>query len=435
MNLFVTLIFKQLNTFIKNTFTSFFILFAINLNSQSLEESFKKISLKNNMMGGSLVVFCNNKIIENHAVGKSNFESNLNMQVDSKYRIASISKTITAIAIMQLLDKKLINLDDDISSILGYKIINPFYPDSLINIRMLLSHTSSIIDGSLYDKFLFSTVNDNPIPNLSELVTKGGKYYTLDQFKNKNPGSYFNYSNLNYIILGTIIEKVSHQRFDIYCKKNIIEPLRLDASFNVNDLKNISKLAVIYRKKNNIWSPEVDNYKGIQPSFKNLSKYVIGSNGGRFGPQGGFRCSAEDLAKIFITIMNKGTYSNVRILSETSCDLMLADEWTYNGKNGDNYDGLFRSWGLGIHRVTSKSKNDIVFSDSKLMFGHAGEAYGLVSDAYFDKRENIGVVFLTNGIGSGYKTNKVSKFYTVENEIFKAVSDYININKCSKSKK
>ena len=151
---------------------------------------------------------------------------------------------------------------------------------------MLLSHTSTIIDGTTYSSFLDATVNNNPIPNLSELLTTSGAYYTSGQFNNTVPGTYFNYSNINYVILGTIVEKISNTRFDVYCKQNISMPLGIDASFNVNDLVDIDQLAVLYRKPNGIWTPQADNYQGIQPVFNNLNGYIPGTNGGRFGPQG-----------------------------------------------------------------------------------------------------------------------------------------------------
>ena len=401
--------------------------------AQTLTNEFNVISANNDMMGGTLVVFCENGIIENISIGKSDLSRNINSTVDTKYRIASVSKTITAIAVMQLVEQNLLDLDADISNILGYSVQNPNQPTVPITTRMLLSHTSTIIDGTTYSSFLGATVNNNPIPDLSELLTTTGAYYTSGQFNNTVPGTYFNYSNINYVILGTIVEKISNTRFDIYCKQNISMPLGIDASFNVNDLVDIDQLAVLYRKPNGIWTPQADNYQGIQPVFNNLIGYIPGTNGGRFGPQGGFRCSGQDLAKIFLVLMNKGNFNGDTLLSESSCNAMFANEWTYNGSNGNNYYGLFRSWGLGIHRITSTPGNDIALPGSISMLGHTGEAYGLVSDAYFDTIRKVGFVFMNNGIGIGYQTNNNSIFYTIEQEIFAAIENYGNIISCSQT--
>ena len=401
-----------------------------NLFAQNLENAFINIATSNDMMGGSLVVFCENGIVENIAIGKSDNTRNINMTTSTKYRIASISKTITAIAAMQLVEQNLLDLDEDISTILGFSVQNPNHPSAAITTRMLLSHTSTIIDGTTYNNFLGATVNNNPIPNLSSILTVGGTYYVASQFNNTVPGTYFNYSNINYVILGTIVEKISNLRFDVYCKQNISDPLGIDASFNVNDLEDIDELAVLYRKPSGVWTAQADNYQGIQPTFNNLGGYVPGTNGGRFGPQGGFRCSAEDLAKIFLVLMNKGTFDGVTLLSESSCNGMFANEWTYNGSNGNNYYGLFRSWGLGIHRIASTPGNDLALSGSTSMLGHTGEAYGLVSDAYFDTIRKVGFVFMNNGVGIGYQTNNNSIFYTVEQEVFSAIENQGNIGVC-----
>lgn len=403
------------------------------VNAQNLPNEFNIISTNNDMMGGTLVVFCENGIIENISIGKSDFSRNINSSVNTKYRIASISKTITAIAVMQLVEQNLLDLDADISSILGYGVQNPNHPTIPITTRMLLSHTSSIIDGTTYSSFMSATINNNPIPNLSEILTSTGTYYTSGQFNNTLPGTYFNYSNINYVILGTIIEKVSNIRFDVYCKQNISIPLGIDASFNVNDLADIDQLATLYRKINGVWTPQADNYQGIQPVFNNLNGYIPGTNGGRFGPQGGFRCSGQDLAKIFLVLMNKGNFNGNTLLSEPSCNAMFANEWTFNGSNGNNYSGLFRSWGLGIHRITSTPGNDIALPGSISMLGHTGEAYGLVSDAYFDTIRKVGFVFMNNGVGINYQTNNNSIFYTIEQEVFAAIENHGNIISCSQT--
>jgi CubicO group peptidase (beta-lactamase class C family) len=397
--------------------------------SQTLESELQDIMTEHDVMGLSVVVFCQNGITKNIALGKSNFNLEEPMHLDSKYRIASISKTITAIAAMQLVEQNQLDLDEDISTILGYNVKNPNFPNSPITTRMLLSHKSSIIDGSTYNSFLGATVNDNPIPNLSELLTPGGTYYTAAQFNNIEPGTYFNYSNANYVILGTIIEKVSKQRFDEYCKSQIFDVLEIDASFNVNHLEDISDVAVLYRKPNGIWTPQIDNYLGVQPEFSNLANYTPGTNGGRFGPQGGLRCSAQDLAKIFLCLMNDGTFEQT-ILTPNSVSQMLENEWTYNGSNGNNYFGLFRSWGLGIHRITSTPGNDIALSGSSQMFGHAGEAYCLVSDAYFDTIRKLGFVFMNNGVGTGYQSNANSVFYTIEQDVFEAIENFGELEVC-----
>jgi CubicO group peptidase (beta-lactamase class C family) len=127
------------------------------------------------------------------------------------YRMASISKTISTIGLMTLFDEKKFLLEQDISSILGFKVRNPNFPDTPITIRSILSHTSSIREGTTYDDFLMYTYNQtNPkkIPNLKELLLPGGKWYSPTLFSTQ-PIGYFAYCNLNFGIAGTLIEILS----------------------------------------------------------------------------------------------------------------------------------------------------------------------------------------------------------------------------------
>lgn len=395
------------------------ILFTISCTQHSdLTTELDEIVEAHDIMGGAVIVFGENELMDAHYFGKADLERDIPVNQDTKFRIASISKTITAIALMQLVEQGRLDLDADISEILGYKVQNPHFPEGAVTVKMLLSHTSSIVDGKTYSPFLQASVNQDSIPDLGEILRSSGSFYDSTQFYNAKPGTYFYYSNLNYVILGTIIEKISNQRFDRYCLQNIFQPLGIDASFNLNDLQNIDELAVLYRKKDGQWLAQADNHQGIQPELSNLENYQIGTNGARFGPQGSLRCSPKDLAQLFMCLFGQDPCP---ILSSESLSNMIADHWTYNGSNGNHYDGLFRSWGLGIHRITSTPAKDEVFSTASSMYGHPGEAYGLVSDLYYDPTSKVGIVFMNNGVGEGYHIDSTSAFYTVEKDVFEAV--------------
>jgi CubicO group peptidase (beta-lactamase class C family) len=331
---------------------------------------------------------------------------------------------------MKLVDQHLISLDTSISAVLGYNVTNPLFPISKITPLMLLSHTSGIIDGSTYSDFLNATYNQNPMPNLSELLTPSGSFYTSDQFIMEPPGSWFNYSNINFIVVATLIEKVTGMRFDEFMRQEILIPMGISVSYNVNHIENLDNLAVLYRKSNGNRVAQANNYQGIQPVFGNLEGYIPGTNGGRFAPQGGLRITATDLSKIFQLLLNHGSHQTTQILSATAVEQMHNDQWTHNGSNGNNYYNLFNSRGLGIHRILNIPQADVVLTGSDAMFGHPGEAYGLVSDAYADTTRNLGLVFVANGCGVDYETNGESAFYTVEKQIFDALNPYADALNC-----
>lgn len=129
---------------------------------------------------------------------------------------------------------------------LGFKLRNPNFPESKITLKQILSHTSSLNDGPYYDDFLTASYNINPPPKTSDLLAFGGKYYSEKNYHLHEPGTYYVYCNMNFGIVGTIIEKISGQRFDIFVKKRIFEKMLLKSTFNVAEVPNINDLAIIY---------------------------------------------------------------------------------------------------------------------------------------------------------------------------------------------
>jgi len=100
--------------------------------------------------GLAVVVVKNNKIIYQQNFGYKNLENKEPLTAESLFRIASISKSFTATALLQLVEQKRISLDDDVSKLIGFTVRNPAYPDKIITLRLLLSHRSSLNDSQGY---------------------------------------------------------------------------------------------------------------------------------------------------------------------------------------------------------------------------------------------------------------------------------------------
>jgi CubicO group peptidase (beta-lactamase class C family) len=397
---------------------------------QNLQTNLQTIFNNNQLMGMSVFVFSeSNDAVYNY--GLKNYSQNLVVDNTTKYRIASISKSFTALGLMKLYDQNLFELDDNISNYLGYSVINPNHPSIPITFRMLLSHTSSLQDGSGYSTFLNATYSQNPIPNISSVLQTNGSYYTSNMWRAEIPGTYFTYSNLNFGLIGTLIEKISNQRFDLFMKNEILNPLGITGSFNIQDLNSINDVATIYRKVGSAWSPQYDNYNGIMPTPPNLSNYVIGSNGVYFAPQGGLRASVTDVSKLLKFIKSNGS-SVSGLISASTLQTMKMVQWADNGSNGDDYYGLFNKWGLGLHYANTNSDDFICNQNTFGNFiGHTGEAYGLISDAFYSENDDVGFVFITNGSWNGYSTNTTS-FYTIEDQVFNILCSHFNQSLSSK---
>ena len=111
-----------------------------------------------NVVGLSVAVVKDGEIIYTHSFGLKDIESNTPLTGQDIFRIASISKSFSATSIMQLAEAKKLSLDDDFSNLVGFKISNPKYPETVITLRMVMSHTSSINDSRGY----FSLDSINP---------------------------------------------------------------------------------------------------------------------------------------------------------------------------------------------------------------------------------------------------------------------------------
>lgn len=394
------------------------------ISEHEIPDELEKIFEDHQLVGMSVAVVYKDSIIFESYHGLSSLEKKTPVHDSTLYRVASISKTVTALAFMQLVEKGLVSLDDDLSELLGYPVRNPHNPDQIITPRMLLSHTSTLKDGNAYNDFLSKTYGNPTPPNIRELITPGSQFYGDNVWIKEMPGDYFTYSNLGYGILGTLIEKISQTRFDRFMKENILDTLKIRGSFHVGDLKDPSNLAVLYRKPKGRWTPQADYYPYGLPDQVKYHPYKPGTNGLIFGPQGGLRISARDLSKILIVLMNEGKYKNIQIVEPETLEEMYQVQWQYNGMNGNNYYNLFNSWGMGIHLVNNLELGDNMLPDQSLK-GHAGEAYGLISDMYFHENPDFGFIFMTNGSAKPFETGERSAFYKLEEEIAGFLFDHI----------
>ena len=208
---------------------------------------------------------------------------------------------------------------------------------------------------------------------------------------------HFQYANINYGIAGTVVERVSGIRFDLFVRENILKHISVGlpevATFNAATIANSSNLGTIFVGKNGKWVENYDYYPtGIIPQ-RNLNGYVIGSNGVIFGPQGGLRASVSHLSNYIRMIANEGvTKEGTRVLASSSVRQMLKPIYQYHGV-GSGSANDFHLYGLGLY-TTSYRVNDMVIPHSTVR-GHIGSAYGLISAYYFWGKYTL--TYIVNG--------------------------------------
>lgn len=315
------------------------------------------------MPGLSVAVVKKGKIIYTHSFGLKNLANKAALSNDDIFRIASISKSFSATSVMQLVEAKKLSLDDDVSKLVGFEVRNPKFPDKVITLKMLMSHTSSLNDKQGY--FTLDVINPAK-------ATDAAKCYN-----DYAPGAGYEYCNLNYNMVGTIIERISGRRFDKYVKTHILDPLGLYGGYEVGALDS-TKFATLYEYDSATQKLNAAA-NAYNPRTEEISHYEMGYSTPIFSPTGGMKISATDLAKYMTMHMCYGKYNGTRIISKKSSKTMQA-------KVSDGEGG----YGLAI-MTTDK------IIPGKIMKGHTGSAYGLYSMMFFQPDEKFGIVVITNG--------------------------------------
>jgi len=316
------------------------------------------------------------------------------LTIDDPVRIASISKLVVALGVMRLVEAGTLDLDRDVSDYLGWRLRNPAFADRPITLRLLLSHRSSLRDGV-----------DYAVPFGVRLEERLAPVEAFDLVN--PPGSHFRYSNLNFPVIASVMERASGERFDRLMARLVLEPLGLDACFNWTTCGDsaIARAAVLYAGDGSVLR---DNLGGrrpdcpvLAPSGCDLSAYALGSNGALFSPQGGLRASVRDLATIGRLLLNGGGHEGARFLNESSIATLTTSAWTFDGSNGDTQDGFYCAYGLAVQSlpVQMEGCNDDLFGERRAMIGHAGDAYGVRSGLWVDRARGTGIAYFATGNG------------------------------------
>jgi CubicO group peptidase (beta-lactamase class C family) len=341
--------------------------------------------------------------------------------LDDKVRIASVTKLYVALGVMRLVDQGTLDLDRDVSDYLGWPLRNPAFPDRPISLRLLLSHQSSVSDAA-----------DYLIPVDQTIRTKMADPKAWDL--NHAPGSgWFHYTNLNFPIVASVMERATGERFDRLMDRIVMKPLKLTACFNwaMCSDKDAAMAVTLYRSTGELAR---DDLKGKLPACPgvaaadgscDLTKYQLGWNGAIFSPQGGLRVSARDLAKTGQMLLRGGK----GFLKPKSFEILVKPAWRFDGSNGlgENglaEDGFFCGYAMAVQTIGAGGKgcNDDGFGDGKVRIGHAGEAYGLKSGLWVDMKNAKGTAFFTTAVPEN-EPRGISSFYAIEEKILRRPSN------------
>lgn len=354
--------------------------------NEKVETNIKKLMEQYKIVGVSTVVVKHNKIVYTHSFGMKDVEHNIPLSDSDIFRIASISKSFSATSIMQMVDAGKLSLNDDVSNLIGFTVRNPKYPDIPITLKMLLSHTSSVNDSQGY--FSFDAINP----------TKNADYAKC--YNNYAPGKGYQYCNLNFNMVGAIIEKASGERFDVYVKNHVLQPLHVYGGYCVDSL-NKDLFATLY-DFDSAQQKFVPQPMAYNPRSDDIKNYRFGYSTPVFSPTGGMKISATGLAKIMMMHMNHGKYDGVSIMSSKNSKLMQ--------KKISEEEG----YALAMMNVEN-------MINGQQLTGHTGVAYGLFSAMFFNRKKHYGIVAIINGCDGQYDKGFNAAVKAVVNSLYEDV--------------
>lgn len=302
----------------------------------------------------STLVFQDNQIKYQSTLGFSNVEQEVALAEDHLFLLASISKTITATALLQLYDQGLLDLNDAINDYLPFEVNVP-NQSTPITFRMLLTHTSGINDGDALDDQYYEN-EDSPVSLryfLENYLVPNGEFYNSNQnFHNFQPGTQHEYSNEGSALIGLLVEEIAKKDFRTYCQENIFTPLNMTNSF---------------WRLSEINQPMVTLYESAEA----VTPYTFTDY-----PNGGLRSNTADLYKFLQMLMNNGQVGGTQILKETTVQEMFTPQIS----EIDNE--------VGLHFFVMNRANNL--------WGHDGGEQGITTIMAFNQATKAGAIILAS---------------------------------------
>ena len=312
-------------------------------------------------VGMAVAVVKGGEIVYHNQFGVKNLETKEPIAEDDLFRIASISKSFSATSILQLKEKGLVTLDTDVSTLAGFPIRNPRYPDTVITLEMLLSHTSSLNDSEGY--FTLDAINPATNPGWANC------------YNDYAPGEGYEYCNLNFNLVGTFIEKLSGERFDQYVVHHILKPLGIYGGYCVDSLDR-SKFVSLYNYIDGKYVEEPDAY---EPRSERIAAYKFGYDTPVFSPTGGMKISALGLARYMMMHMGWGTAPDgTKLIEEEDSRSMQTER------------SAPEHYGLALEHAFDRIPG-------VELVGHTGSAYGLRSAMFWAVDRSFGLVCISSG--------------------------------------
>lgn len=328
-------------------------------NHEEIQEFVDATAAKYGAIGLQVAVVESGVVTDTYAYGWATRGSDP-MTADHKMRVASLTKVAVGMAAMLLREQGVIDLDESIGTYWGFDVRNPAYPDDTVNIRSLLSHTSSIV--------IFGDDASRARDSVASRLQYGA-------FSNNQPGSIYSwgYNNYAFSVLGLTLEIASGKCLDEIMNEGLWQTMDIDAAFESGCIQGTDKLVTLYYNGGGV-ARSTDAQRGIgRPGGPGASGIFFA---------GGLTVSSRDMAKMIALLANDGRYEGVQLLSEESVALM---ESRYDYQLAD-----------GTYQALPLRSQDDIYGRERLYY-HTGSAYGVYNVMSYDPATGDGVVVLSVG--------------------------------------
>jgi len=307
-------------------------------------------------------------------VGWQDLANKVPMKKDTIFRIASMTKPVTAIAILMLEDEGKLSIDDPVAKFVSAfgKIETP----KPITLKHLLTHTSGIPGG--------------PPKEMSDLYAKRNRtlaeaapaFARAPQFE---PGTKWAYCNTGIDVLGRVVEVASGKSFEAFLEERLFKPLDMKDTFFYPTEERLSRTAVLYKKDGD--------------KLAKSENFLGDSVDGKFPlPAGGLYSTAGDLARLYAMMLDRGTRDGRRYLSEASVEKMTRNH------TGDLKAGFTPGIVMGLGWQVVDTPTGVTEMLSPGSYGHGG-AFG--TQGWIDPKKGMYFILLVQrqGFGNGDASN------------------------------
>jgi len=342
--------------------------FAATAEDSPLDEALRKALKGAKTTGAAIVVAKDGEIVYSLNYGFAQKKPKEPVTDETYFRTASVTKMISGIHIMQLVEQGLLDVDTPIGDYLGYPVYNVKVSGKKpVTLRHLMSHTSSLSPNGGYTK------SSNPLSKLLDATKKPrGSWYK------RQPGEEYDYSNFGAGIMGSLMEQVTGKTIHQTVTDHLFAPLQMDAAYSPNLVSDPQKIVSQYTPSGGIAVLRVrtlrdDKYDGTVNPDKHYHTTV-----------GSVWMRARDLCRIGMMMAGRGEVDGVRVLKEES---VLAMEENQQGKPGIDCE---TPYGLTVYRA-----EDLL--DGRIVYGHQGIGSGMICNLFYEPESRFVFALMTNG--------------------------------------